>query len=72
MTTDAINDEILRIKRELASRFDNDLDRIIEDLRTRERNTFTRPPQGCMPGACDGPQPRTQSAFDGTNPVATG
>jgi len=43
MTYDAINDEILRIKRELAGRFDNDLNRIVADVRTRETNTVSMP-----------------------------
>jgi len=43
MTTDPINDEILRIKRELASRFDNDLEKIVVDIKSRERNTITLP-----------------------------
>jgi hypothetical protein len=45
MTTDSINDEILQIKRELAARFGNDLDRIIADAKSRERNTITLPPR---------------------------
>lgn len=45
MTTDSINDEILQIKRELAARFGNDLDRIIADTKSRERNTITLPPR---------------------------
>jgi hypothetical protein len=45
MTADSINDEILRIKRELAARFDNDLDRIIADAKSRERNALSLPPR---------------------------
>jgi hypothetical protein len=45
MTGDSINDEILRIKRELAAQFDNDLERIITDTKSRERNSVTLPPR---------------------------
>jgi hypothetical protein len=47
MSADSINDEILRIKRELAARFDNDLHRIIADARSRERNAISLPPRRC-------------------------
>lgn len=40
---DTINEEILRIKRELAARFDNDLNRIVADAKSRETNTITMP-----------------------------
>jgi len=40
---EAINDEILRIKRELAARFDNDLNRIVADARSREINAISKP-----------------------------
>jgi len=40
---DSINDEILRIKRELAARFDNDLNRIVADARSRETNAISMP-----------------------------
>jgi hypothetical protein len=43
---DAINDEILRIKRELAAKFDNDLNRIVADARSREKNAVSMP---CRP-----------------------
>ena len=45
MNNDSINDEILRIKRELAARFDNDLARIVADARSRERGTISLPPR---------------------------
>jgi hypothetical protein len=45
MMNDPINDEILRIKRELANRFGNDLDRIVADIISRERNTVTLEPR---------------------------
>ena len=46
MMNDPINDEILRIKRELANQFGNDLDRIVADIKSRERNTVTLEPRG--------------------------
>jgi hypothetical protein len=45
MGTDSINDEILRIKHELAATFDNDLSRIVADAQSRERNTISLPPR---------------------------
>jgi hypothetical protein len=45
MGTDSINDEILRIKHELAAKFDNDLSRIVADAQSRERNTISLPPR---------------------------
>ena len=45
MNHDSINEEILRIKRELASKFDNDLARIVADTRSRESNTISMPPR---------------------------
>ena len=40
---DMINDEILRIKRELAAKFDNDLNKIVADARSREINAISMP-----------------------------
>ncbi len=45
MSADSINDEILRIKRELAARFDNDLARIVADAKSRECNAISLPPR---------------------------
>jgi hypothetical protein len=45
MGVDSINDEILRIKRELAGRFDNDLARIVADAKSREHNAISLPPR---------------------------
>jgi hypothetical protein len=49
MNSDSINDEILRIKRELAEKFDNNLERIVADTKSRERNTLTLPPRRWLP-----------------------
>lgn len=57
MTTDSINDEILRIKRELAGRFGNDLDLIIADAKSRERNTVSFPPRRWKSEQSDAPRP---------------
>ena len=57
MTTDSINDEILRIKRELAGRFGNDLDLIIADAKSHERNTVSFPPRRWKSEQSDAPKP---------------
>lgn len=36
MESRSINDQILQIRQELSARFDNDLDAILTDIRTRE------------------------------------
>ena len=43
MSNDAINDEILRIKRELAAAQGNDLGRIIADALSRQGNAVSLP-----------------------------
>ena len=45
MPTNSINDEILRIKRQLAGAFGNDIDRIVADARSRQTNVVTRQPR---------------------------
>lgn len=45
MITDSINDELLQIKRDLAAKFDNDLERIVADAKSRERGAITMPPR---------------------------
>ena len=52
MIHDAITEEIRRIRHELAARFDNDIDRIAEDLQRQQRESGReyitlpkRPPQ---------------------------
>lgn len=48
MHLDPITEEIREIRRSLAREFDNDLDRIVADLRRRERasgRTFARLPK---------------------------
>jgi len=47
------NDEILAIKRRLAAQFDNDLHRIAEETRRRQRQSGRKvvslPPRRCIP-----------------------
>jgi hypothetical protein len=68
MRTDSINDEILRIKRELAGRFGNDLDSIIADAILRERNAISLPPRRCQ---TDAPKPPIKAVVNGTSSPAT-
>ena len=71
MTTDSINDEILRIKRELAGRFGNDLDLIIADAKSRERNTVSFPPRRWKSEQRDAPKPPIDAVSIGaSSPVA--
>jgi hypothetical protein len=71
MTTDSINEEILRIKRELAGRFGNDLDLIIADAKSRERNTVSFPPRRWNSEQSDAPKPPIDAVSIGaSSPVA--
>ena len=72
MTTDSINDEILRIKRELAGRFGNDLDLIIADAKSRERNTVSFPPRRWKSEQSDAPKPPNESVSIGASSAAAG
>jgi len=72
MSNDSINDEILGIKRELAARFDNDLDRIAEDTKSRERNAITLPPRPYPPVAVDSLDLPTPKVLDGDTTSTTG
>ena len=49
MTGDSINDEILRIKHELAAMHDNDICRIAADARRRQTRVVTLPPRPFSP-----------------------
>ena len=59
MVSDSINDEILRIKRELASKHGNDVVRIVADARTRQGDVVTRPPRPYPSEQNVGPKPPT-------------
>lgn len=72
MKTDSINDEILRIKRELAGRFGNDLDLIIADAKSRERNTVSFPPRRWTSEQIDAPKPLNDAVSIGASSPATG
>ncbi|XZE37141.1 hypothetical protein SH501x_002743 [Pirellulaceae bacterium SH501] len=72
MTTDSINDEILRIKRELAARFDNDLDQIIADTKSRERNAVSLPPRRFKSELSDAPKPPVVPVSNGTSTPTAG
>lgn len=61
MTIDLINEEILRIKRELASKFDNDLARIVADTRSRERDAVSMPRRPWEPEQNNAPEPQVFS-----------
>ena len=45
MTINSVDDEILAIKRSLAAVFDNDLDRIVADIQSRQKNGVRLPPR---------------------------
>jgi hypothetical protein len=62
MTSDSINDEILEIKRALAATFDNDLDRIVADAQSRERDTITLPPRRWKAEPTDAEERRLRSS----------
>jgi hypothetical protein len=72
MTTDSINDEFLRIKRELARRFGNDLDLIIADAKSRERNTVSFPPRRWKSEQSDAPKPPNDAVPNGASSPAAG
>lgn len=72
MTTDSVNDEILRIKHELAGRFGNDLDLIIADAKSRETNTVSFPPRRWKSEQSDVPKPPKDSVSIGESSPTTG
>ncbi len=49
MLTDSINAEILRIKRQLAAVHENQVDRIVADARSRQKNAVSRAPRRYKP-----------------------
>lgn len=72
MTNDSINDEILRIKRELASKFGNDLARIVADTRAREKDAVSLPSRPWKFEQSDAPKPPIEAVSDGASSPATG
>jgi hypothetical protein len=72
MNHDSINEEILRIKRELASKFDNDLARIVADTRSRERDAIAMPPRPWKSEQREAPKPPNDAVPNGTSSTAAG
>lgn len=68
MTSDSINEEILRIKRALAGRFNNDLDRIVADAKSRERNAISSPPRRSKSEQTDPPERANDRLANGESP----
>lgn len=76
MYHDPITEEIRELRHQLAERFDNDIDRIGEDLRRREaesgRRIVRRPKRAPRPTAVQTPQPSDEEAAAGTIASAVG
>ncbi|MFN7873899.1 MAG: hypothetical protein ACK5YR_15980 [Pirellula sp.] len=72
MNHDSINEEILRIKRELASKFDNDLARIVADTRSRERNSISMPPRPWKSAHIDAPKLPNDAGLNCASSTETG
>lgn len=71
MPRDSINDEILKIKRSLSAAFDNDLDRIVADIRSRQKNVVRLPPRPYMLAESDAPKPPIGPILDeASSPLA--
>jgi hypothetical protein len=77
MISDSINDEILRIKHELAAVHGNDVRRIAADARARQRNAISLPPRPIMSEQSDAPipvqqlptyQPPTENSLQSASP----
>ncbi len=71
MNHDSINEEILRIKRELASKFDNDLASIVADTRSRERDAISMPPRPWN-SEQSAPKPPNDAVSNGASSAAAG
>ena len=72
MISDCINDEILRIKHELAAMHDNDVRRIAADARSRQRNAINLPPRPIVSEQSDAPKPPNNAVSDGASSPAAG
>ena len=59
MLTDSINEEILRIKHELAAQHGNDVGRIVAQARSSQGHVVTRPPHPYKSEQSDAPKPPT-------------
>lgn len=65
MASDAIDDELLRVKRALAALHGNDVRRIADDARARQSRAVTRPPRPCRAEPNVAPAPPVPLAPDG-------
>jgi hypothetical protein len=72
MNHDSINEEILRIKRELSSKFDNDLASIVADTRSREKDAISMPPRPWKSEQSDAPKPPNDAVSNGASSTAAG
>lgn len=72
MTNDSINDEILRIKRALASKFGNDLASIVADTRSREKDAISMPSRPWKSEQSDAPKSPIEAISDGASSPAVG
>ena len=72
MISDSINEEVLRIKHELAARHGNDVARIVADARGRRGNVVTRPPRPYMRELSEAPKPPSQPLTNGSSIPAVG
>jgi len=72
MISDFINDEILRIKHELAAVHGNDVRRIGADARARQRNAINLPPRSIMSEQSDAPKPPNNAVSNDVSTPAAG
>jgi hypothetical protein len=72
MVIDSINDEVLRIKRELAAKCDNDLAQIVADAQSRERDAISLPPRRYKSEQSVPPESPATRVTDGQSNAATG
>ena len=72
MISDYINDEILRIKHELAAVHENDVRRIAADARSRQRNAINLPPRPIVSEQIAAPKPPNNAVSNGASSPAAG
>ena len=72
MESDSINEEILRIKHELAARHGNDVARTVADARARQGNVVTRPPRPYKHELSEASKPPNQPLTNGSSIPAVG
>ena len=64
MVTDSINEEILRIKHDLASKHGNDVGRIVAHARSSQGHVVTRPPRPYKSEQSDPPKSPISREFE--------